>query len=241
MKRIISFLIVFTMVLSMASCTGETTQQEDKMLSITTIEQLEETITKDITDTQTALTTEYESLVTEIDTYEKYEKNIDKVQAFYNKILDESNKLSIRMREYSTIYVEIVMASDMQYKEKEKAIEDMYDLICDDASDDIYDAICDDLMGDMFDAFYDGVVSDGYDYAPYKKWSDVLSDSYDMWSDCSSDVYDIWSDLQSDIYDFWSDVSDAMWDGDEEEVDKEVEAFKADIEEMKNPEKTEEN
>ena len=93
----------------------------------------------------------------------------------------------------------------------------------------IYDGVLD----DMYDYFYDGIISDGYDYAPYKEWSDILSEEYDMWSDTLSDVYDSWSDALSDIYGFWSDVSGAMWDNDMEEIKTEIEKFKEDIKELK--------
>lgn len=237
MKKITSILLVLVMAFSLASCTGEEVAQEKQVPKITTIEQLEEIISKDVTDTNAKLVADQETLVANVDTYEKYETNINKVQDFYNQIIKETNDITIRMREYSIIYVEIVMSSDMSYKDKDKAIDDMYDLICDDAFEDIYDGICDDLMEDMYSAFYSGVVEDGYDYVPYKKWSDVLSQAYDMYSDCSSEVYDIWSDASSDIYEFWSDVSSAMWDGDEAEIEDEIKKLKGDIDKLKNPEK----
>lgn len=117
--------------------------------------------------------------------------------------------------------------------EKYDALEDLYDIIYDDACGEVYDLIYDDLMGDVYDAFYDGVVSDGYDYTGYEQWSDAMSEAYDMWSDSLSDVYDEWSDALSDIYDFWSDVCICIYDGSTEDVKEEITKFEEEIAEMK--------
>ena len=173
------------------------------------------------------------SLTEEITTYDQYVEKVDKVEAFYAKVNEETEKLCIRLREYSINYAELVVNANMTNDEKEDAVKDIYDCIYDKAGDAVYDGIYDGVLEDMYDYFYDGVISDGYDYAPYKEWSDILSEEYDMWSDTLSDVYDSWSDALSDIYGFWSDVSGAMWDNDMEEIKTEIEKFKEDIKELK--------
>ena len=235
MKKIIAITLTLIMVAAMTACGGEATvtTSEEKQVSVGTIEELELLIEEDVTDTTSALNTEYEELVAEIDTFEAYEKNVDKVQAFYDKINDENRELCIRMREYSVAYAKLITSSSTTNDEKEDAIDSMYDAIYDDACGDIYDALYDDLLGDMYDAFYDGVVSDGYDYVSYERWYDMSSDAYDMWSDCGSDIYDEWSDCGSDVYDFWSDIYSAMWDDDDAEIQEEIEGFEADIKAMR--------
>ena len=235
MKKIFTLSVVLIMMLAMTACGTETTvtTPDNKQVSVGTIEELELLIEEDITGTTTALKTEYEELVAEIDTFEEYQENVDKVQAFYDKINDENRNLCIRMREYSVAYAELITNMDGSYDEKEDVLDDMYDTLYDDASGEIYDALYDDLMGDMYDSFYSGVVSDGYDHVPYKVWSDISSDAYDMWSNCGSDIYDEWSDFGSDVYDFWSDIYSAMWDGDNEEIEEEIIKFKEDIEALK--------
>lgn len=235
MKKIIALVVVMIMALSMTSCSGEptVTTSEDKQVSVGTIEELELLIEKDVTDTISALKTEYEQLVTEIDTFEAYQENVNKVQAFYDKINEENRQLCIRMREYSLAYAELITAVGGTNDEKEDALDSMYDTIYDNASGDIYDALYDDLMGEMYDAFYSGVVSDGYDYVAYEKWSDMSSEAYEMWSDCGSNIYDEWSDFGSDVYDFWSDIYSAMWDDDAEEIKEEISKFEAEIKTMK--------
>ena len=239
MKKIIVIVMAAVMVLSMASCGGATTvtTNDEKAVTVKSIEELETYIEKDVTDTAAALRTEYDELVAEIDTFDKYVAEKSAVEGFYNKIGEETRQLCIRMRGYSIAYVEFVMASGGSSEEMYDAIRDMYDCIYDDASGEVYDLIYDDLMGDMYDAFYAGVVSDGYDAAAYDVWSDMMSEEYDMWSDTLSDVYDEWSDAASDIYDFWSDVYDAMWDEDKAEMDEAIKAFKEDIKDLKAEEK----
>lgn len=235
MKKILTFVVVMIMTMSMAACSGEATvtTPDDKQVSVGTIEELELMIEEDVANTTSALNTEYEQLVAEIDTFEAYQKNVEKVQAFYEKINDENREMCIRMREYSLAYAQLITNAGGTNDEKEEALDSMYDTIYDDASGDIYDALYDDLMGDMFDAFYDGVVSDGYDYVAYEKWYDMSSDAYDMWSDCGSDIYNEWSDFGSDVYDFWSDIYSAMWDDDAEEIKEEITEFEADIKAMR--------
>ena len=235
MKKIIAITLTLIMAVAMTACSGETTvtTSEEKQVSVGTIEELEALIEEDVTNTTSALNTEYEELVAEINTFEAYKNNIEKVQDFYNRISAENREMCIRMREYSVAYAKLITGSNAANDEKEDAIDSMYDAIYDDACGDIYDAIYDDLMGDMYDAFYDGVVSDGYDYVAYERWYDMSSEAYDMWSDCGSDIYDQWSDCGSDVYDFWSDIYSAMWDDDEADIQEEIEGFEADIKAMR--------
>lgn len=235
MKKIIAIILTLVMAAAMTACSGEATvtTSEEKQVSVGTIEELELLIEEDVINTTSTLNTEYEALLAEINTFETYQKNVDKVQAFYDKIYAENREMCIRMREYSVAYAKLITSSNMTNDEKEDAIDSMYDAIYDDACGDIYDAIYDDLMGDMYDAFYDGVVSDGYDYVAYERWYDMSSEAYDMWSDCGSDIYDEWSDCGSDVYDFWSDIYSAMWDDDDAEIQEEIEAFESDIKTMR--------
>ena len=233
MKKVIVFVLAAVMLFSLASCGGETVSNGEKKVSVNTIEELEETVEKDVTDTVDGLRAEYDQLIAEIDTYDKYVENIAKVNEFYDRINEENRAISIRMREYSITYTELVLKSGSSNSDKYDAIEDLYDCIYDDACGDIYDGIYDDLMGDMYDAIYDGVVEGGYDYAPYKEWSDTSSEAYKIWSDSLSDIYDEWSDALSDIYDFWSDVSGDLWDGDTDKVNEEITKFREDIDKLK--------
>ena len=234
MKKIIALVLAAVVAFALAACSEpETVPEKEKAVTAGTIEELQEVIEKDVTDTAVELRAEYDDLAAQIDTYDKYIKDVEKVEAFYNKINEETKAICIRMREYSINYAEIVMDSNDTNEEKYDAMEDLYDCIYDDACGDIYDAIYEDLLGDMYDSIYEGVVSDGYDNAQYEEWSDASAAAYDMWSDCLSDVYDEWSDALSDIYDFWSDVYGDVYGGDEQSVGEEIAKFREEIEGLK--------
>lgn len=197
-------------------------------------EELNEAVSTDVENTVSAIKSEYENLVTEIDTYEKYLDNTDKVKAFYKQVCEDTKNLCIRMREYSVNYAERIMASDQSNEEKYEDFEELYDCIYDDAGDDIYDEIYEGILKDVFDAFYGGILEDAYDQdVSYEEWSDALSNEYDWWSDACSDVYDEWSDCLSDVYDFWSDVTGELWNDDAERVEEKISDFREDVEKLK--------
>lgn len=208
---------------------------EDAARKQTGFEELNEVVSADVENTISAIKSEYEKLVEDIDTYEKYLKNTNKVEAFYEQVCEDTKHLCIRMREYSINYAEEIMASDKSNSDKYKDFKELYDCIYDDAGDDIYDEIYDDILDGIFDSFYDGILDDAYDDgAPYDEWSDARSDEYDWWSDTRSDVYDEWSDFRSDVYDFWSDMRSELWDDDIEGAEERIADFREDIEKIKN-------
>ncbi|MDE6838029.1 MAG: hypothetical protein K2P33_06490 [Acutalibacter sp.] len=206
---------------------------KDKPEKLDSFEELDEVVSGDIENTIAALNAEYEELVVDLDTYEKYIENIERVEAFYAKTLEETRLLGIRMREYSINYAELVLESDEPYRDKYDSLDIIYDTIYDDACDDIYDEIYDGILDDMYDSFYDGILDDAYDYMPYDDWYDIRSDEYDWWYDTRSDVYDEWYDIRSDVYDFWSDVRGEVWDDDTERAESKIEDFQEDIEKLK--------
>lgn len=242
MKKSIVIILVIVQVMLATACGGTKAPAGSgkagvqKTVSVNSIEELEEIVTADVENTITSLRSEYEALTTEIDTFDKYTKNIDKVTSFYGKIETENEQVLIRMREYAGCYVELILQSDDPNDEKYDKLEDLYDHIYDDALGDIYDGIYDDLLGDMYDSFYSGVVSDGYDYVSYRDWSDMSSDEYDKWSDSMSCVYRDWSDASRDIYRFWSDESSAFWNNDTEKAKEKLEKFREDIKTLKDKE-----
>lgn len=206
----------------------------DKAAKQTDLKGLDETVSTDVDNTISAMKAEYEKIISDIDTYEKYLENTDKVEAFYKQIYEDTKQLCMRMREYSLNYAETIMASDKSNDDKYKDFEKLYDCIYDDAGDDIYDEIYDGILDDLYDDFYDGILDDAYDNGvPYDEWSDARSDEYDWWSDARSDVYDEWSDFRSDVYDFWSDMRSELWDDDVERAKEKIEDFQEDIEKLK--------
>lgn len=206
----------------------------DKAEKQTDLEELDETVSTDVDTTISAMKAEYEKIITDIDTYEKYLENTDKVEAFYKQVYEDTKQLCTRMREYSLNYAEAIMASDKSNDDKYKDFKKLYDCIYDDAGDEIYDEIYDGILDDIYDDFYDGILDDAHDNgAPYDEWSDARSDEYDWWSDARSDVYDEWSDFRSDVYDFWSDIRSELRDDDIERAEEKIADFRKDIEKIK--------
>lgn len=203
---------------------------ESKNITNGTIEELNNTVSKDVEDTIAELNEEYEQLKAEINTFDKYLANNNKVESFYTKIYETQNALCIRMRKYSIQYVEIIIASGKSNDEKYDELEELLNNVYDDAGKDIIDEIYDGVLDDMHDDFYDGIIDDAHDTVDYDVWSDARSDEYDRWSDARSDVYNNWSDYRSDVYNFWSDVRGEIWDDDIKSAEKKIEDFRKDIE-----------
>ena len=237
-KRILYILIIL-MILTLTGCNTQisnTANLNNLNLGekINTSEELKEKVKNDIDDTITKLNNDFESLKKEINTYGKYSKNKDKIQEFYINISNTQNQLNIRLREYSLSYTQSIVNSNLSSDEKYEKLEDLYDIIYEDAADDIYEKIDNGVLKNMFDTYYDGILEDAYDKVSYEKWYHITSKEYDMWSDTSSDIYDNWSDLKSDIDKLYTDISDEIWEEDVERANEKLQNFKEDINTLKN-------
>ena len=194
-------------------------------VSASTIDEIEEKATKDVVDTKGMLESERDSL-SEVIT------DVDKIKAYYDDALRQTELLSIRLREYAYKYAELIMNEDASYKVKYKDLSGIYEYIYEDAGKALYE-IYDKTVKDMYDIYYDGIIKDAYDTEDYDVWSDVSLDAYDDWSNCLSDIYDVWSDMQSDIYEFQSDLRSEIYDHDDERAQKKMDKFKKSILRMK--------
>lgn len=201
-------------------------------VSASSLDEIEEMASKDVEDTKEKLESERDSLSKEITDYNLYIKNEDKVKAYYDGALKQTELLSIRLREYAYKYAELIMNEDTSYKVKYKDLSGIYEYIYEDAGQALYE-IYDKTVKDMYDIYYDGIIKDAYDTEDYDVWSDVSSDAYDDWSNCISDIYDVWSDMESDIYEFQSDLRSEVYDHDDERVQKKMDKFKKSILRMK--------
>lgn len=201
-------------------------------VSASSLDEIEEMASKDVEDTKEKLESERDALSEELTDYNLYIKNVDKVKAYYDDALKQTELLSIRLREYAYKYAELIMNEDASYKVKYKDLSGIYECIYEDAGEAMYD-IYDKTVKDMYDIYYDGIIKDAYDTEDYDVWSDVSSDAYDDWSNCLSDIYDVWSDMQSDIYEFQSDLRGEVYDHDDERAQKKMDKFKKSILRMK--------
>lgn len=260
LKKILLVCLIFSLVISFVAVLGgcasgndenvrvsqkttepeknETTENQEKTTESIlgqgdSTEDIEIEIIEYVEDEIFGLNEEFIELKKRVDTYEVYVENVDEIKDFYEKVNTTSEKISVRLCEYSIIYAEKIIYSDMSTEEMYDAFDDLYECIYEDAADELYDGIYDGLLEDMYDEFYDGVVSDGYDIDNYSDWYDMSSGAYDMWYDTSSDCYDHWFDMQSDVYDFYLDIRSDLFNNDIDDAKAELEDFKKDVEKMK--------
>lgn len=201
-------------------------------VSASSLDEIEAMASKNVEDTKEKLESERNALGEEITDFDAYTKNVDKVKAFYDQALKQTELLSIRLREYAYKYAELVMNEDASYKVKYKDLSGIYEYIYDDAAKTMYD-IYDKTLKDMYDIYYDGVIKAAYDVVDYEQWYDARSDAYDDWYDARSDAYDIWYDTRSDIYDFQYDLKSEVYDHDDKRAQKKMDKFKKSILRMK--------
>lgn len=240
MKKSIYLILVLGLTVSLSGCGTNTNKTPSsnsseniaRLSSITSIEKLEEYIYKDVEDTLNELKTNRDKLYSEVNSYEAYVKDIEKVKTFYAETIEKTNQLGIRLREYSLKYAQLVLNTQKDYGDKYDELKGIYDCIYEDAGKEMYD-IYDDILKEMYDIYYDGIIKDAYDLLPYEEWSDVHSKEYDLCTDTRSEVYDICSDTRSDIYDFASGIRSKVYDHDEERIQRKLEKFEEDIIELK--------
>ena len=94
---------------------------------------------KDVEGTKAKLESERDALSEEITDFDVYTKNVDKVKAYYEDALKQTELLSIRLREYAYKYAELIMNEDVSYKVKYKDLSGIYEYIYEDAGKDMYD------------------------------------------------------------------------------------------------------
>lgn len=194
---------------------------------VSTLDGIEAAVSEDVENTISGLEKEFDSLKSEIDTYDKYLQNTSEIEDFYNKIVKTNEDVCIRLYEYALEYANIVVNSNSDSYDKYDDLKGIYDCIYDDAGKDIYNGIYDGVLKDMYKAFYEGVLDDSPDDDGYSKWSDTCSQEYDWYSDACSDTYDFYSDTSSDIYDFYSDVGSAIYKDDMSKAQKRIDKFEA--------------
>ena len=190
-------------------------------------------VTENIKLTISELTETWSQLQTDITTYEAYVANLDRIEAFYCSVEDTTLQLTHKMYDYTLMYAEVIVSTDDKYGDKYDYLEEIYDVIYDNAGDEVYDEIYDDLLDDIYDCFYDGILKDAYDTVPYDEWSGYRSNEYNIWSDTHSYVYRICSDSRSDIYDFYGDIRSAIYQKNEPKANERIQKFKKRIARVK--------
>ncbi len=249
MKKIVAFLLVVLMMVSITACGGSISDFNEPKRTEATNETRETEATESTSLTSVTENTEYdesdpEDLLIKISddfyatttdltkklretfsavgtTYEEYRKNKGLIDDWVNTVISESDDLFERTRVNSIEYFKIIAAhpEHKYYEFCDEALEGYYDTVCDDAMDEYYDTMCDDAMDDLYDEYYDGIVDDVYDDIEYAEWSEVSSECYKVWSNASSLIYGKWSNESSYIYGLWSAIDSAFCWNDNFDVD----------------------
>lgn len=209
------------------------TELEEEAIHAATLEELNELVPQEIDVRVSALNEQYEKLQAEIDTYDKYIENQERIKDYYSSVYQDMQDICIRMREYCVKYAQIILESEKANDEKYDDLEDMYDVVYEDAGEDIYDEYYDGVLEDIYDVYYDGILDDAYDTVEYQEWSNARSEEYERWSDARSSAYECWSDFRSEVYEFWSDMRSEFWDDDIERVQEKIQDFQDDILQLK--------
>ena len=192
---------------------------------ITTLEDLETRIEEHLASSITSLASRWEALSVEINTYDKYCDNSEKVSEFYQIVINETEQMCIVLYEYSATYARMILDSDMSADDKYDAVDGINDCLYEDACDEIHDEIYEGILEDMNDYFYEGILDGAEDDVNYSDWYEVCSDEYNQWYDTSSEVYGLYYDAASEIYSFYYDMSSELYSRDFDRAEKVYEKF----------------
>lgn len=195
------------------------------LTGVTTLEELEARIEEHLAATIASLNEQWEALAAEIDTYEKYVENEERVSEFYETVIDETEQICIMLYEYSAAYARMILDSDMSADDKYDAIDGINDCLYEDACDEINDEIYEGLLDNMNEYFYEGILKDAQDAVNYNDWYDVCSEEYSQWYDTASEVYGLYYDAASKIYSFYYDMASELYSRDYERAEKVYERF----------------
>ena len=138
MEEIMKKLVCLGLCLILSGCTSIPVAKNDAErkvnanvieVSASTIDEIEEMAIKDVEDTKEKLESERDALSEGIKDFDAYTKNIDKVKAYYEDALKQTELSSIRLREYAYKYAELIMNEDVSYKVKYKDLSGIYEYI----------------------------------------------------------------------------------------------------------------
>lgn len=191
--------------------------------------ELEELIIEHVSECIQALEAEWQTISSEINTFEKYQENNKIIKEFHKHIEEASYQLFVMLYDYGAYYADFIMQSNSSSKDKYSYFEDLKECIYEDACDLIKDDIYDGILKDINDYYYNGLIKDARDTVPYSDWSDARSDTYGWWSDARSEVYGDWSDARGTLYKFISNIRSELYSGNIDEANEELSDFKEKI------------
>ena len=216
-----------------ASPTDDTTETDtsgDSYVSSTDYETILKNATSSIEQGIADINSEWESLKSDISSYDSYVSKSSDVEEFYKKILAKNAELCTIAYRAALDYAKAIASSSDSDSDKYKKSKDIDKEIYDDLCDIIKEGIYEDLFKAVKKHIYDGVLKHSDDAGvSYSDWYDTKSNEYDLWYDTKSDVYEEWYDSKSDIYSFYYDVASEFYSGDADKAQKKIDKFEEDI------------
>ena len=201
--------------------------------SANSIEELENVVNSHVSECVQALKVKWEDLSKDIDTFDKYTKNVNTVEEFHTYIENSVSQILVMICDYGVSYAQMILESDSSTKDQYKMFEDFKDCIYEDACDIVKEEIYEDLLKDIKDYYYEGIIDDAKDSVEYSEWSDARGDAYGWWSDARGDVYSNWSDTRGDLYSFYSDMRSKLYSGDTDKANDKLQEFKDKVAKVK--------
>lgn len=202
--------------------------------SVTSFDELDDLIDNYVTGKVKQLKSLWNSLSSEVDSFDKYCDNSDRVSAFYNTVLNETEQICLSLYEYTAVYSRKVLDSNLSAEKKYKTIDGIKDVIYDEACEDIKKKIYDGILEDIKNYYYDDIIEKARDKVDYSKWDEVSSKEYNQWDEVTSAIYTLYDDTSSDIYSFWNDLSEELYNDNTERADKRYDRFLKKIAKVKN-------
>ena len=193
------------------------------------VEEVEAIVETHVGECIAALNKEWEDLSTEIDTYEKYIENVDRIEAFHIRVEDASAEILTMICQYGVAYTDLILQSDSSTDDMYDAFEGFKECIYDDACELVNDKIYDQLLEEVKDYYYDGIIDGAKESVTYSDWSDARSDAYGWWSDARGEVYSNWSDTRGDLYSYWLDVRGELYSDSLDDVKDKMDKFQKKI------------
>ncbi|MDO4442346.1 MAG: hypothetical protein Q4B69_00505 [Slackia sp.] len=201
---------------------AESKKQEEKPLDDGSPEGIIASIQADFESTISDLNTKLEDVHNTIGgTYEGYLENQKVLEDWYAYAEEQVVSLGDRTRENGVEYFKSVVNTidHEDGRALDRALDDYYDAVYEDAYDGLYDAIYEDAFDSAYDTYYDGIILDAQDSLGYSEVSDVRSDAYKAYDRARSGVYKGIDRARSDIYQDRSDVMSGFYNK-EFDIDK---------------------
>ena len=189
----------------------------------TPVDGVDEAVMADLESTLEALENEWKEISTEVDTFEKYVADPDRIEEFYDKIVETVEALCLRQRQFAIEYANVILQSDSQTKYRDLMY--LHSSLYGDSRREILGATYNGILKKIHQYYYNGILKKGKKTASYSVWNEARSDEYSWWSDARSTVYSTWSDTYSDIYSFWSDLRSEVYSKDWDTAQKVIDKF----------------